>query len=219
MDLVPGAVGAMIVGASPLFIAMVAHITQPDDKMTRMKTLSFLVGVAGIALISFGRQGVETRHRLEWVGILLLMVNNMASGYSNVLVSRSKRPLSPVILTSASLMSGGVVLYIISLFTEGFQSGPFPLRYYMALTWLAFLSAAAFSIWYGLLKRPGVKVSELNVWKFLIPVSGAGLSWLLVAGEKPDWTSLTGMFIIVLALVLMNRNSLILLVRGKKFRE
>ncbi len=219
MNLVPGAVGAMIVGASPLFVAMVAHVTQPDDKMTRMKTLSFLVGVAGIALISFGRQGVESRHRLEWVGILLLMLNNMASGYSNVLVSRSKRRLSPIILTSGSLMSGGVILYIISLFVEGFQPGPFSLHYYIALTWLGFISAAAFSIWYGLLKRPGVKVSELNVWKFLIPVSGAGLSWLLVAGEKPDWASLTGMFIIVLSLVLMNRSSLIRLMKGNSVRK
>jgi len=75
----------------------------------------------------------------------------------------------------------------------------------VALFWLAFLSASAFSIWYTLLKRPGVRVSELNVWKFLIPVSGAALSWMLIKGEKPDLISIAGMLFIVAALLLINR--------------
>ncbi len=207
MNLVPGAVGAMVVGSSPLFVALVAHFTHPDDKMTKMKTLSFLSGLTGIVLISAGRHGSVAKNQWEWVGIVLLILNNMASGYSNVLVSKSIRPLSPVILTSSSLLTGGLMLYLISLPVEGFQTGPFPFRYYLALFWLGFLSASAFSIWYTLLKRPGVKVSELNVWKFLIPVSGAGLSWLLIAGEKPDWNSLAGMAIIAFSLVLMSRSN------------
>lgn len=205
MNLVPGALGAMIIGSSPLFVALVAHFTQPDDRMTWMKSASILTGVAGIAVITLGRQTVETRNHLEWLGIILLILNNMASGYSNVLVSRNQRPLSPYVLTSASLLSGGILLYLISLTFEGFQPGPFPAEWFVALFWLAFLSASAFSIWYSLLKRPGVKVSELNVWKFLIPVSGAGLSWLIVAGEKPDIYSIIGMIVIVLSLLLINR--------------
>jgi len=201
MNLVPGALGAMIVGSSPLFIAMIAHFTHPEDKMTWVKTLSFLIGVAGIAVITLGRQGVELKSRWEGLGILLLIVNNFASGYSNVLVSRNPRPISPIVLTSSSLLAGGLILYLISIPAEGFQGGPFPLAWYFSLTWLAFVSAAAFSIWYTLLKRPGVKVSELNIWKFLIPVSGAGLSWLLVSGEHPDWVSVTGMVIIAISLV------------------
>lgn len=215
MNLVPGSVGAMVVGSSPLFVAVVAHFTHPDDKLTRMKMVSFLIGVAGIALISFGRQGIQSKGHWEWAGIVLLVLNNMASGYSNVLVSKFRRPLSPFVLTSASLFAGGILLFLVSLATEGMPSGPFPLPYYLSLAWLGFLSAAAFSIWYTLLKRPGVKVSELNVWKFLIPVTGAVLSWLLVEGEKPDWSSLSGMAIIVAALVLMNLNAFLRLIRRK----
>lgn len=180
MNLVPGALGAMIVGSSPLFVALVAHFTHPNDRLNPLKVISILVGVAGIAIITLGRQDVEMKNPYEWVGIALLIFNNMASGYSNVLVSRFSRPLSPIILTSASLLIGGFLLFLLSLPIEGLPQGPFPWEYWTALLWLAFLSAAAFSIWYSLLKRPGVKVSELNVWKFLIPVSGAALSWLIV---------------------------------------
>jgi drug/metabolite transporter (DMT)-like permease len=210
MDLVPGAVGAMIVGSSPLFIAMIAHFTHPDDKMSFSKTIPFLTGVAGIAVITIGRRQIEMKSSLEWVGIALLIINNFASGYGNVLVSRNSRPLSPYVLTSASMLGGGILLYIMSLPLEGFHHGPFPAEYYGSLIWLSFVSAAAFSIWYSLLKRPGVKVSELNVWKFLIPVSGAGLSWLLIKGEKPDWMTVTGMVVIAGSLLLMNAG------RGKK---
>ncbi len=207
MNLVPGALGAMIVGSSPLFVALVSHFTHPDDRLTLMKSISIGVGVTGIVIITLGRQSVEMKNAWEWAGIILLVLNNMASGYSNVLVSRNRRPLSPIVLTSASLLFGGIMLYLLSLPIEGLPAHPFPLPYYISLCWLAFISAAAFSIWYSLLKRPGVRVSELNVWKFLIPVSGAALSWLLVKGEKPDLVSIAGMLFIVAALLLINVGS------------
>ncbi len=202
MNLVPGALGAMIVGSSPLFVALVAHFIHPNDKLTPVKSISILTGVAGIAIITAGRQQIELKNPHEWLGIILLIFNNLASGYSNVLVSKSARPLSPIILTSSSLMIGGAMLYSIALPIEGPDTGPFPWPYYLSLIWLAFLSASAFSIWYSLLRRPGVMVSRLNVWKFLIPVSGAALSWILVEGEHPDFTSLAGMLVIVAALLL-----------------
>lgn len=207
MNLVPGAMGAMIVGSSPVFVAMVSHFAHPDDKMTLPKTISFLVGMIGIAIITLGKNSVEINSHWAYVGIILLILNNIASGYSNVLVSRYRKPLSPYILTSGSLFVGGILLFLISIPVEHIKISVFPWDYYLALVWLAFLSASAFSIWYRLLKRPGVKVSELNVWKFLIPVSGAGLSWILVKGEHPDWISITGMIIISLSLLLMNNSA------------
>jgi drug/metabolite transporter (DMT)-like permease len=68
------------------------------------------------------------------------------------------------------------------------------------------MSAVAFSIWFILLRRPGVKVSELNVWKFLIPVFGAVLSWVILADEHPEVTALTGMLLIGLSLIVLNAN-------------
>ena len=69
------------------------------------------------------------------------------------------------------------------------------------------MSAFAFSLWFKLLQRPGVKVSELNLWKFIIPVVGAVLSWLLVPGENPEWLTITGMIIITGSLVLFYLNT------------
>ncbi|MGC9355458.1 MAG: DMT family transporter, partial [Mariniphaga sp.] len=85
LNLVPGALGAMIIGSSPLFIAIVAHFSFHNDKMTLLKTFSILIGVAGIAIITLGRTKVEMRGELEFLGIGLLLINNLVAGYANVL--------------------------------------------------------------------------------------------------------------------------------------
>jgi drug/metabolite transporter (DMT)-like permease len=204
LNLVPSALGAMIIGSSPLFIAIVAHFAFHNDKMTPLKTVSILIGVAGIAIITLGRTKVEMRGELELLGIGLLLVNNIISGYSNVLISKYSKGISPMVLSSTSLSIGGVMLFLISIPVEGVHFGPFPATYYIALGWLSFLSAAAITIWFSLLKRPGVKVSVLNVWKFLIPVLGAALSWMLIKNEKPDLMSIIGMAIIAVSLLTLN---------------
>ena len=204
LNLIPGALGAMIIGSSPLFIAIVAHFTLQNDKMTFPKLLSILIGVAGIAIITIGRTKVEMRGEAEWIGIILLLANNLFAGYANVLVSKSPDNVSPLALSSFTLVFGGFLLYVVSIPFEGLSTGPFPAKYYLALSWLSFLSAAAISIWFTLLKRPGVKVSVLNVWKFLIPVSGAILSWIILENENPDIPSIAGMIVIAISLVALN---------------
>ena len=62
------------------------------------------------------------------------------------------------LLSSTSLMIGGLMLSIVSVPFEGTHLGPFPQKYWIALAWLSFLSAAAITIWNLLLTRPGVKV-------------------------------------------------------------
>jgi len=204
LNLIPGSLGAMIIGSSPLFVAIVAHYSFHNDKMTPLKTLSILIGVAGIAIITLGRTKVEIKGEFELLGIALLLINNLVAGYANVLVSKTPRRISPLVMSSMSLSVGGLLLFLVSIPVEGIQMGPFPPKYYMALGWLSFLSAAAISIWYTLLKRPGVKVSLLNVWKFLIPVSGAILSWIILEDEQPDYMSIIGMIVIAFSLLALN---------------
>lgn len=42
------------------------------------------------------------------------------------------------------------------------------------------------------------------MWKFLIPASGAALSWILIKDEKPDLISIAGMLVITVSLVTLN---------------
>lgn len=204
INLLPASISAMIIGSSPLFIAVVAHFSTADDKMEWTKISSIILGIIGVAIITFGQNALPSGLKISLFGVLLLIMNNMASGVTNVVVARKEHSISPMILTSSSLFIGGVFLFLISIPLEGFSEKTLNTEYYVSLAWLGFLSAAAITIWNTLLRRKSVKVSELNVWKFLIPVSGAILSWLILPNDQPDIISVTGMIFIGASLLIIN---------------
>lgn len=208
VSMVPASIAAMIVGSSPLFVAFVAHFSIPGDRMDWFKTSSILLGIIGVAVITLGRKSLPSGAEIALTGVVLLLLNNLASGITNVVIARKQQTISPMVLTSASLFIGGFFLFMISIPIEGLQYRVFPLEYFVALGWLSFLSAAAITIWNTLLRRPKVKVSELNIWKFLIPVSGAILSWLILPDESPDIVSVSGMILIATSLLILNLTSL-----------
>jgi drug/metabolite transporter (DMT)-like permease len=205
--LVPGALGAVIAGSQPLVTAVVAAMMQKDDKLTRKKIITIIFGISGVILISAGRQAFRFGTAIELLGVLMILVANIAAATGNVIVSLKSKGLNPFVLSSASIFGGGVILYLMSIPIEGIQHGPFPHEYWLLLLWLSFMAAFAFSLWFKLLQRPGVKVSELNLWKFLIPVVGAILSWLLVPGENPEWLTVSGMIIITTSLIMFYRGN------------
>jgi len=203
VNLVPASISAMIVGSTPLFVALVAHFFASDDRMTGLKTGSILLGILGVAVITLRRQSLPSGAVISLLGVVFLLLNNLVSGITNVVIARKRQSISPMVLTSASLFIGGVFMFLISVPIEGFPKKHFPPEYFVALAWLSFLSAAAISIWNTLLRRPSVKVSELHIWKFLIPVAGAILSWIILPDESPDLVSVSGMILIGLSLVIL----------------
>jgi drug/metabolite transporter (DMT)-like permease len=207
LNLVPGALGAVVYGAQPLIIALVAAMLHKDDKLTRTKIITIIFGLSGVILISVGRQAFRLGTGLEIIGVLMLLTGNVATAGSNVIISLKSRDINPFVLSSSSLFLGGVVLYLISIPVEVRHEGPLPVKYWMILLWLSFMAASAFSIWYKLLQRPGVKVSELNLWKFINPVAGAALSWLFIPGENPELLTIAGIVIITFSLIIYYRST------------
>jgi drug/metabolite transporter (DMT)-like permease len=193
MTLVPGSLGAIIVGAAPLISALTAHFLMPDDEMTFSKTLNIVIGMAGIVIISLSRQPWSAAGWKEFLGVILLIVASISSAMGNVIVAKEDQNVHPLLLNSAQIFIGGFFLLLISIPFEGLPRFDLPAPFYGALLWLSVLSAVAFSAWFTLLKRPDVKVSELNLWKFIIPVFGAVLSWLLLPEESPELLSIIGM--------------------------
>lgn len=207
LNLVPGALGAVVVGSQPLVTAIVASIMHSEDRLTKKKIVTIICGLSGVILISAGRQAFHFGSTIELLGIAMLLIANAALSVSNVIVSLKSKGLNPLVLSSSSLFIGGIILYLVSLPTEGSPSGPLPTEYWLSLGWLSIMAATAFSIWFNLLQRPGVRVSELNLWKFIIPVVGAILSWLIVPDENPEWITISGMVIILASLIMFNTNS------------
>lgn len=202
INMIPASVAAIVIGSQPLFIALVANYFMPGDKMTLSKTMVILLGIGGVVLVSFGKDPQSATGHIAVAGILLMLAINVLSGFSNIIVAREKGKIPPLVISSSSMMIGGAALFIFSIPIEGIHFEPKPPVYFVSLIWLSLLSAVAISIWITLLKRPGIKVSDLNLWKFLIPMFGALFSWILLPAEEPMPLTTAGMFVITLALVI-----------------
>jgi drug/metabolite transporter (DMT)-like permease len=205
---VPASLTAIIIGASPLFAAVLAHLMLRDDRLDLRKLGSISLGMAGVVIIAASRENFSWAEGKEFWGILILVAANVAGSTGNVMVVKYRDGLPPVLLNSAQLMFGGTGILLLSLPFEGFDFRINEYPYYISLAWLSAMSATAFSIWFILLRRPGIKVSVLNVWKFLIPVFGAMLSWIILPEDKPQFVAVTGMILIALSLIVLNMGRL-----------
>ena len=210
VSMVPGAIAAILIGSQPLFAALVASTMQKNDRLSLPKLLTISMGICGIVLIAYDKGWSSDTGMKQIVGMGILILANISSGIGNVFVARQKEKISAVTLNAWQMSLGGIVLFIISLFTEPLGGFNKPLPYFISLGWLSFISAAAFSIWFVLLQRTQVLVSDLNIWKFIIPIFGAILSWVLLPDEQPELIPIAGMIIIGTSLIaygLINRKT------------
>jgi drug/metabolite transporter (DMT)-like permease len=200
---VSGTVTAIIVGSSPLITAITTHFFTSNDKLNRKKLLSFFIGITGIVVIALNKYDISGNNNYI-LGIMLLILSSFASAIGNIIVSTRKSLISPVTLTSTQMFIGGIFLLITALLINGTPHIPKAPAFYAALLWLSFISAAAFSIWFILLKIKDIKVSDLNVWKFIIPIFGAVFSWIFVSGEHPEFITILGMLIAASSILMYN---------------
>lgn len=203
INLVSGAMAAIIVGASPVFSAVTAHIAMHNDKLSKRRILSLIFGIGGVSVIAFTRNPYITAGLLELTGIFALMCSSFASALGNVIVAKNKSNINPLLLTSCQMILGGLFIALLSLIMEGLPDFNQGSIFYLTLTWLSLLSATAFSIWFTILKKGTLKVSEINMWKFIIPVNGAVLSWIILPGEAPDLISISGMILVAIAIIMI----------------
>lgn len=200
LDRVPGAISSIVIGAGPLFVIVMAHFTMKGEKITPRKLFAVALALSGVLFISLTKGGNVDASNSFYVGVALLVVSNLMGSYTNIMVAKHKNQFSPILLTSFANFSGGVMLFFAGLLMEDMPTGTLPPMFYLSLIWLSMIPATAFSIWYTLLQRKGVKVSDLNMWKFIIPIAGCALSWILLEDESPNVYSVWGIIVITISL-------------------
>lgn len=211
VDFVSGAISSIIMGMTPLINVLLAHLLASNDKLNVYKIISLTISLIGLVLIiGMGSDGKP----LDWKGIsgiALLLLSIVFQGYSAISVSEDKGKVNPVFLNAVQMFFGGLLIYIVGLTTEGYHSfiGK-PLGFYVSLGTLVFISVFAFSFWFIALQSKGAKVSDINMCRLLNPILGAVLSWTMLAGEHPTFSTVTGMIIIVSSLIIYFKGESIL---------
>lgn len=220
-DLMDASLASLIVSAQPFFVAVMAHFLLKNDRFTPLKIVSIVMAVCGLVVVSFpSLVDMKAMGVAAIGGILLMMLNCAAAAYGNIIVSQidfSKVDIR--VLNSAELAIGGALLLVLAAVTGHWEPFPTAGMFHAALAGKVFIAVTTMVTWFALLARPEVKVSELNMWKFLMPVFGSIESWLLIQGDRPNVYSVTGLIILTASLILFYNRGFREFLRGTKAKK
>ena len=130
------------------------------EKLTAVKIAGCILGFSGIIVINLG-------------GLSGVSFNFLGDGFIFLCTCAE----DPVMLSGWQFVFGGAVLTVIG-FLMGGRLGHMSAKAFLMLLYLAFVSAAAYSLWAVLLKHN--PVSKVAIFGFMNPVCGVLLSTILL---------------------------------------
>lgn len=182
-----GVKGAIIVGTNSLLAILVASLLFHQEKLTAKKLAGCLVGLAGVILANLDGSGIGFDMSVMGEGFVLMAV--VASAFSSVMIKIYSAEENPVMLSGYQFILGGILLIVLGLALGGrigLEGTDSVFRAVGVLLYLAFLSAAAFTIWGILLKHN--PVSKVAIYGFSNPVIGVFLSAMLLGETAQAFT-------------------------------
>uniref|UniRef100_UPI00266C5F55 DMT family transporter n=1 Tax=Victivallis vadensis TaxID=172901 RepID=UPI00266C5F55 len=147
-----------------------------NDRLTLMKIIGCILGFGGIIAINFG----GTVSTDTWFGDMMILFSTISAAAGNIIAKKVTTGRDPFPVTAFQLLTGGFILLVSGICCGG-SIGLINVESVSVLLWLAFVSAAAFSLWTALLKFHDA--SRISVFNLLVPVFGTVLSGLML-GEN-----------------------------------
>lgn len=166
-----GVKGSILYALATFFVVIFAHFLFPDDRITVQKIVGCCIGFAGVLLITFEDGGLGGG--FAWTGEGFIMLSTLSSALGSIISRQVTQGQDPVVVTGYQLTGGGLVLILLGLWGHG-QFGAVTGQGLCLLVYMAFLSAAAFTVWTMLLKYN--PASKIAVYNFLIPIFGTTFS-------------------------------------------
>ena len=167
------------------------------EKITAVKVIGCALGFAGVLAINnfgFGAAG-------SLFGDAMILCSTVCAAFGNIIAKKSAGRVDPVRLTAFQLIAGSLVLLAAGLIMGG-RLNLMKFDGVMILLWLAFVSAAAFTVWTALLKyHPAGKISVFNL---LVPVFGTILSGLILHEDILRLETILALLLISLGIFLVN---------------
>lgn len=190
-----GMMVSLLSGTGALLAVMLACWLFHMERMTPLKLLGCLLGLAGIFIMNL--KGL--RLQFSFAGEGLVLISQIFSALSTIMLRIYSSDHDPVLLSGWQFVFGGGALMACGLAAGGqiawnLQGSP-------VLLWLAVVSAGAYSLW-GLLLAHW-PVSSVSIFTCAIPVFGVAFSWLFL-GEIPGWSAMAALLLIMTGILCIN---------------
>lgn len=205
MDRTSASSAAVVDGAGPVVSAVMAHFVLRGDHLTQRRLLAIAVAFAGVFTIAFFRPAtLHAPSRVDPIGCLLILSGLVVSSLGTMQVITYRGRLGLMRLTGCQMCFGGTLLLCAAALLErhlwAWEKMTAP-AFVGRWLWLSCVSAVAFRLWYGLVRR--YKLTALSVFSFLTSVWGAVLS-VIFAGNQLTLQLVIGMALVISGVVIMN---------------
>ncbi len=115
---VPSGLAAVLFATFPVWIALLARLLLPGERLTPARLASAALGVAGVLVLEAPHLAhLETSGRLA-LGSALIVLASIVVALANVLVRRDLLHVSPLAMTTGQAAAGAVVLLAAALLLE-----------------------------------------------------------------------------------------------------
>ena len=192
-----GANTSIITACASFLTVLAAPFFFRSDRLGALKIIGCVLGFFGVLVMNRG--GSVSGETL--FGDSMIFISTVCAAAGNLLSKKAAAGRNPLLVTAWQLLLGGGILVAVGLIWGGrlnFSS----VRGIAILLWLAFVSAAAFSVWTALLKYH--PASKISVYTLLIPVFGTALSGLLLGESVFKIETLLALLLIAAGIVLVN---------------
>ena len=165
-----------IITASNVFISILfSSLIFKMETLSTQKILGCIIGFTGVVIINLSGQAAALSFNLLGDGFIFFAA--IASSLASVFMKRYSQNENPVLLSGYQFTLGGVIMAVGAGFFGGKLEVITPSGV-LLLLYLAFVSAAAYSVWGILLKYN--PISKVTVFGFSNPVFGVILSTLIL---------------------------------------
>lgn len=200
---VTGVKGAILNGSSAFVCVLMARIYYKDrEKLSGGRIPGCLLGLAGVVIVNLGKGSLGEGWSLLGEGFMILSV--LTSALGSLMSKEIAREIKPITLCGGQLLSGGILLAAAGAVTGGRLDGSsIECSGILLLFYMAFLSAAAFSLWTILLTYHDM--GKVTVFNFMIPVFGTILSAVFLGDNLWNPFILTSLPLVCAGIWLVNR--------------
>ncbi|MBR1822760.1 MAG: EamA family transporter [Ruminococcus sp.] len=192
-----------VITASNVFLAiLVSSFIFRTEKMNLQKLVGSLIGFSGVILINLS--GGDSGGGMSLTGEGFIFLSALSYAFSASLTKRFSRTEDTVMLSGWQFIFGGAFMMAVSLLLGGSLPRS-SVSGWTVLIYLAFVSAAAFSVWGPLLKHN--PVSRISVFGFMNPVFGVILSTILLHENNSGGLvrTLTSLLLVIIGIIIVNR--------------
>lgn len=175
-----GVKSSILIAVNVFFSIIISTLVFKIEKLTVQKSVGAAVGFIGIIIINLTADGFGGGFSLNGEGAMIL--SSLAYSVSSVLIKKYSQKSDTVMLSGWQFLFGGAVMMLFGFAAGGRITQVGGANGILMILYLAFISAAAYTVWGVLLKHN--PVSKLSVIGLMNPVFGVILSAVFLGKQQ-----------------------------------